>query len=42
MCSATLTIGCTEARTPNTPDPERYESEKRWLPGTTDTSLGLS
>ena len=26
VCTSTQTTGCTEARTPNTPDPLRYES----------------
>ena len=33
MCSETLTTGCTEARTPNTPDPYRYSGSRTVNPG---------
>ena len=28
VCSSTLTRGCTEARTPHQPDPDRYEGSQ--------------
>ena len=35
VCSETLTRGCTEARTPNAPDPYRYSGASTYSPGTT-------
>ena len=39
VCSETLTVGCTEARTPNTPDPNRFNGSRTSTPSMENINL---